>query len=332
MDKGYDYSLAKLAPLLEAVDYRILNLETPLTFRLDTSLRGKEYIHYSDPVKTRAALGRFGPIAYSLANNHTLDQGPPGLVDTMKSLDQAGARHFGAGTNITEAVRPLLQTFQIGTTSFTLAVFGGLEYNKIYADQYHFYADASNPGVVPIDVHAVEEAIRDLRGRNQNLFVIYFMHVLQNYFWKTPSQVATAGALRKAGVDLVIGSGAHMLQEVEFDGTQWTFYGLGDFIFNSGGRYASLHAPPYSGPLVVDFSMDNDRLETTFRMYPIVSANTIINYQPRFVTEEELTTINSLLLARGRWPTTILAAVTRGQDQIGWYLEFSSQNGTNPLH
>ena len=71
-------------------------------------------------------------------------------------------------------------------------------------------------------------------------FVIYFMHVLQNYTWKTPEQTATAAALRSAGVDLVIGCGAHRMQEVEFDGKQWTFYGLGNFVFNAAGAIQHL--------------------------------------------------------------------------------------------
>src|SRR5580692_2539655 len=75
LEKGYDYSLAHLSRLLRSVDYRILNLETPLTLHRDSPLKGKDFIHYSDPVKAPSALGRFGPIAYSLANNHTLDQG-----------------------------------------------------------------------------------------------------------------------------------------------------------------------------------------------------------------------------------------------------------------
>jgi hypothetical protein len=185
-EKGYDYSLANLSGLLQAVDYRILNMETPLTQHRVSTLKGKEYLHYSDPVKAPAALSRFGPIAYSLANNHTLDQGAVGPDDTLNSLDTAGARHFGAGKDISEAAKPLLQMFRIGDTSFTIAIFGGLEYNGQYAEQFHFYADANHSGVAPVDVPAVETTIRELRQRTPNLFVVYYMHVLQTYSWKTP--------------------------------------------------------------------------------------------------------------------------------------------------
>ncbi len=294
-EKGYAYSLVNLRGLLRAMDYRILNLETPLTLHHDSPLKGKDYLHYSDPAKAPATLGSFGPIAYSLANNHTLDQGVAGLNDTLTALDTAGARYFGAGKDIAEAENPLIQTFRASDTSFTLAVFGGLEYSKKYERQFQFYATTDHPGVAPIDVLAVGKAIRDLRRQSPNLFVIYFMHTLQNYSWRSPAQVATARVLRNAGVDIVIGSGAHMMQEVENTGNDWTFYGIGNFIFNAGGRYAENHAPPVSLPLVLDFWIDNGRLQTIVRAYPIMSDNKITHYQPRLLTEEELGAANVLL-------------------------------------
>lgn len=325
-EKGYDYSLVNLRGLLQGVDYRIFNLETPLTLHHDSSLKGKDYLHYSDPVKAPAALGRFGPIAYSLANNHTLDQGVAGLDDTASSLDAAGARYFGAGKDVAEAENPLIQTFQAGDASFTLAVFGGLEYSRKYEEQFHFYATTNHPGVAPVDAPAVEKAIRDLRRKSPNLFVIYFMHTLQNYSWRSPYQVATARALRSAGVDLVIGSGAHMMQEVEDAGNDWTFYGIGNFIFNAGGRYSENHAPPFSLPLVIDFWIDNGRLQTALRVYPIMSENKITHYQPRLLTEEELSMVNALLSGKSHWDEASHAAVNPGKDDIGRYIKFSTHS------
>lgn len=322
IEKGYDYSVAKLSGLLQSVDYRILNLETPLTQRRDSSLKGKEYVHYSDPVKAPSALNRFGPIAYSLANNHTLDQGTAGLDDTRNSLASAGARYFGAGTTIAEAASPLIQTFRFAERSLTVAVFGGLEYNSKYAEQYRIYATANHPGVASIDVAEVQKAIRDLRSHTPDVFVIYFMHVLENYTWKTPEQVALASSLRNAGVDLVIGSGAHRMQEVEFDGGHWTFYGLGNFIFNAAGRYSTFHALPDSYALVIDFFIDHNHLRTAFRIYPILSDNKLVNYQPRFLTDDEFNASYSLLSRKSRWDATVHAEVKREKNEVGQCIEF----------
>jgi hypothetical protein len=322
VEKGYDYCVTNLSRLLQSVDYRILNLETPLTTHHDSALKGKEYLHYSDPVKLPEIFGRYGPIAYSLANNHTLDQGAAGLDDTFSALKAAKAQWFGAGKNLLDASQPLVQKLRVGASSITLAVFGGFEYRKNYDEKFHFYAGANRPGTAAVDVPGVRLAIANLRQRVPDAYVVYFVHREANYHWKDAEQDTLLHALRGAGVDLVVCAGAHMMQEVEYDGRGWIFYGIGNFLFNASGRYAANHAPPFSLPLVVDFSMKDGRLQTGLRVYPIVSDNRITAYQPRFVTEAELSAVAALLAEKSGWDAPSRMAVKRGADGIGPYLEF----------
>lgn len=322
-EKGYDYSIRNLAPLLRAVDFRVLNLETPLTTHRAGGLPGKDYLHYSDPVKLPEIFAAWRPLAFSLANNHTLDQGVAGLDATFAALKAANIGWFGAGRNLAEAARPLLEELRVGEKTITLAVFGAFEYRPKYDADFHFYASAEHPGTAPIDLGAARRAIADLRRRVPDAFIVYFVHWGDNYRWKNSAQTATAHALRDAGVDLVVGAHAHTMQEVEYDGRGWIFYGLGNFLFNAPGRYAENHTPPYSLPLVVDFSMKDGRLQTGLRVYPIVSDNQISAYQPRFVNEAELSTVDALLADKSGWDAPARAAVTRGSDEIGRYLEFS---------
>jgi poly(3-hydroxybutyrate) depolymerase len=321
--KGYEHGLGQLSRLLQAVDYRILNLETPLTAKHDSPLAGKDYLHYSDPVKSPAAFQKYGPIAYSLANNHTLDQGPAGLADTSAALGAAGAQAFGAGKTLAEAARPLIQSCRVGAHEFTLAVFGAFEYRKNYDEDFHFYARADSPGAAPVDVPSVQKAIGELKRYAPDAFIVYFVHWGDNYAWKSAEQKKTAQALRAAGVDLLIGHGAHTMQEIERDKDGWIFYSLGNFLFNARGRYTAHKAPPYSLPLVVDFSMKDGRLHTGLRVYPILSDNQVTGYQPRFVTSQELGEISTLLGEKSGWDAAARAAVEEGSDEIGSFLEFS---------
>ncbi|WP_395740538.1 CapA family protein [Prosthecobacter sp.] len=321
--KGYEHGLGQLSKLLKAVDYRILNLETPLTAKHESPLAGKDYLHYSDPVKSPAAFQKYGPIAYSLANNHTLDQGAEGLADTSAALKAAGAQSFGAGASLAEAATPLIQKCRVGEHAFTLAVFGAFEYRKNYDEDFHFYAGGGRPGVAPVDVAAAKTMIAELKRNAPDAFVVYFVHWGDNYAWKSKEQTETAQALRAAGVDLLIGHGAHTMQEIERDEKGWIFYSLGNFLFNARGRYKAHQAPPYSLPLVLDFSMKDGRLKTTLRVYPILSDNQVTGYQPRFVTEQELGEISTLLGEKSGWGAAARAAVKQGSDAIGSYLEFS---------
>lgn len=322
-EKGYEHGLVHLSRLLKAVDFRIFNLETPLTKRHESPLKGKDYLHYSDPAKTPELFGRYGPTAWGLANNHTLDQGPEGLADTATALKRAGMRWFGAGKNLDAAAQPLLLDWPLAGGSLHLAVFGAFEYRKTYDEEYHFYAGADRPGTAPVDILAVQRAIAELRRTTPDTFVVYFPHWGENYKWKNAAQVAIARDLRAAGVDLVVGAHGHTMQEIEHDGRGWIFYGVGNFLFNARGRYVANKTPPYSLPLVADFSMKDGHLQTGLRVYPIVSDNQLTGYQPRFVNEKELAEIDALLAEKSGWNAAQRAAVQRGTDDIGPYLELS---------
>ena len=120
-----------------------------------------------------------------------------------------------------------------------------------------------------------------------------------------------------------------MLQEVEHDGRGWIFYSIGNFLFNARGRFAANQAPPYSLPLIVDFSLQDGHLQTVVRAYPIVSDNQLTGYQPRFVTESELKTIETQLAEKSNWDKRVRAVVQRGSDDFGPYLEFASKVDAN---
>ena len=320
--KGYEHGTAQLDRLLAAVDYRVINLETALTAGRTNSLQGKDYLHYSDPVRLPALFTRHGPVSFSLANNHTLDFGPAGLDDTRAALAAAGADWFGAGENLVEAAKPFVQTFRLGKNSIVLAVFGAFEYRRDYDRDFQFYASAGRPGTAAIDVPAVSKAIGALRRSDPGAFVVYFVHWGGNYSWKNAEQTALAGQLRQAGVDLVIGHGAHALQEAEFDGRGWIFYSIGNFLFNARGRYANYQVPPYSLPLVLELAAGESGPVSRLRAYPILSDNQRTGYQPRFVTEAELTEIDKTLAEKSGWSAAVRASVRRGQDEIGPFLDF----------
>ena len=324
VEKGYEHGMVHLQRLLGAVDFRVANLETPLTTRREGLPVFKDYVHYSDPVKVPALFTPFRPIAFSLANNHTLDQGVEGLDDTFAALQTAGISWFGAGCNLPTAAKPLIQELRFPDDAITLAVFGAFELRQEYDEQFHFYANAEKGGTAPADVAAVKEAIAKLRQTKPDAFVVYFVHWGSNYVWKNRAQKAMAHDLREAGVDLVVGAHGHMMQEVEHDGRGWIFYGIGNLLFNARGRYDANQAPPFSMPLVVDFSLKDGKPQTAMRVYPIMSDNQKTNYQPRFVTSEEMTRVESLLVEKGAWDAPTRAAVKRGADEIGKYLDFTT--------
>ncbi|GAB3858471.1 hypothetical protein GCM10027610_096400 [Dactylosporangium cerinum] len=96
-----------IASQLSAADLTIVNLETAITSR--GAEEPKTYHFRTTPVAIDA-LKAAGIDAVSIANNHTLDYGRVGLLDTLDALHAASFPAFGAGADVESAYRPWLTT------------------------------------------------------------------------------------------------------------------------------------------------------------------------------------------------------------------------------
>lgn len=97
-----------LGPLRQA-DAAFGNLETPIV-----DPRGADIVPYGDgddwtgsaPANVAGDLVRLGFDFFGRANNHALDRGPGGLLETTRRLDEVGLVHAGVGARLGEARAP----------------------------------------------------------------------------------------------------------------------------------------------------------------------------------------------------------------------------------
>lgn len=284
-EEGYDAQLDPFRHFLKSADVAILNLETPLSLFLPYEpTSSKSYLHWAEPEKTSRALQNAGIDAVSLANNHTFDLGPQGLMQTLSTLKAVGISAFGGGENFSSAIRPFRTTLPNGDE---VALFGLFEEQSSYRNQYHFYAEGDAPGVASLDIPRFRESVNTLRAENPHIFVIAFPHWGKNYRSVTDQQKKQGEELLNAGADIVIGQGAHIRQEMWQYHGKWIIAGIGNFVFHSPGRYQKEGVPPYSLLAKLFFSEEQVRL----RLYPLLTDNLRTNYRSRWVTFEEFKSI-----------------------------------------
>ena len=97
---------APLRATLDSADYRIFNLEVPLTdVASPIDKCGPALIA---PQNTVSGIQKIGTNLAALANNHILDQGEQGLVSTLQTLSGAGIAYVGAGNNPAQAQKPYI--------------------------------------------------------------------------------------------------------------------------------------------------------------------------------------------------------------------------------
>jgi poly-gamma-glutamate capsule biosynthesis protein CapA/YwtB (metallophosphatase superfamily) len=216
-----------------------------------------------------------------------MDCGIDGLSQTINSLQKNDLNYFGAGLNTEEANKPLVKQFILSGDTITIAVFSGFEYRKSYDSIYNFYAGENSSGVNVISVNKTAEQIKEYKQKYPGIYIIFFPHWGRNYLAKTEMQTETAHGLIDAGVDLIIGTGAHTIQQIESYKEKLIIYCIGNSVFNAPGRYKSYGVKPYSFITSLEIRYTKGKLIKQLRLYPIYTDNLKTDYQVRFLDEDE---------------------------------------------
>lgn len=282
-ENGYDYFFENVGELLKNTDLIIANLETPL---INTNVTGKipssylkPYLHWGSAKEVPVFLKKYNITALSLGNNHSMDYGTAGLDETMFALSSNGVNYFGAGADSIQAAEPFIKEFG----SFKLAVFGGFEFRTKYDTLYDFYAGNTKAGVNMLDTAAILSQIMGYRKKFPEMYIVIYPHWGNNYKPASEEQKVSAHKFIDAGADMVIGHGAHTIQEIEYYNSKWILYNIGNFIFNAPGRYTSTRAKPYG--FITQLVVNNN--QKTLRLYPVYTENHETDYQLRFLDEGE---------------------------------------------
>ena len=224
---GYDYPFAATARELRRADIVLGNLEAPLTVRGE-EFKDKKFRFRASP-KAAAALKRAGFSVVTLANNHIMDFGETGLLDTIQRLDREQVRCAGAGNSLAMARRPAVVERNGAKVAF-------LAYSL--TQPLEFFAGESSAGTAPGYSRYFREDI--IRAESAADYVVVSFH------WggeglSAPRQYQIEAARRAidAGADVIIGHHPHVLQGIERYGRGVIFYSLGNFAFGSMSRHAA---------------------------------------------------------------------------------------------
>ncbi|OWA33003.1 hypothetical protein B9G55_24065 [Saccharibacillus sp. O16] len=219
--EGYDYPYTYVKNRFKNDDLTVINLETPVT-SLSTTGADKSFV-FKSPPKALTPLKNAGVDVVNLANNHTLDQGIKGLLDTITNLDQVGLAHVGAGKDADAAYAPVY----VERKGIKIAIVG---VTRVLPDT-KWAAGKNHPGAASAyDTAAASRAVSEAK-KKADLVVAIVHWGKERVDMPDANQKTLAHALVDAGADLTIGGHAHVLQGFEQYKGKWIAYGTGNFIF-----------------------------------------------------------------------------------------------------
>ena len=229
MRHGNDFVWAPdVRTLMQGEEVVVANLEGPITRNASKSIGSamgsrENYLFTFDPSWAQT-LKQNNIGIVNIGNNHILNQGEAGLAETGKYLDAAGVQYFGSP--------------QAGQNNRTLiSIVQGVRIGFVNENQF-----------VPDGEAKALEDVKALRGQVDVLAA--YTHWGTEYEAATADEKRRAHALIDAGVDVVIGSHPHVVQEKEVYQGKTIYYSLGNFVFDQYWQEPTTHG------LLIEMSID----------------------------------------------------------------------------
>jgi poly-gamma-glutamate synthesis protein (capsule biosynthesis protein) len=197
------------------------NLECPAT-KIQSPVQ-KLYIFRGEP-EWLEALKRHGITHLNLANNHSIDQGREGLIDTRQNIINTGITAIGAGANMTEAAEPVL----LSRTPRNVWLVPSL---RLALENYAYLPDKPCVSQEPMD--SLLNRVHRLRKADSTAVIIVSLHWGgEHTMHPVKSQRWDARQIIRAGTDVLVCHHTHTLQDVEDINGHSVFYSIGNFIFD----------------------------------------------------------------------------------------------------
>jgi poly-gamma-glutamate capsule biosynthesis protein CapA/YwtB (metallophosphatase superfamily) len=210
-------------------DLRIVNLETSVT-KCDDYWKSKGINYRMNPENIPCITA--GKIdCCSLANNHVLDWGYKGLIETLETLKKVNVKSAGAAQNLIEAETPAVMEVQ-GKGRVIVFSFGSVRSGIPFS----WAATEGKPGVNLLKdvsdktVRYIKEKVQKVKQRGD--IVVASIHWGSNWGYEIPREQTEFAhkLIDNASVDVIHGHSSHNIKGIEIYKDKPVIYGCGDFL------------------------------------------------------------------------------------------------------
>jgi poly-gamma-glutamate synthesis protein (capsule biosynthesis protein) len=211
---------------VESADLAIANFET-VVYGGEKGVSG--YPMFNSPVETIAALKNTGFDILNTNNNHALDQGKQGLINTIDNIESYGMKKIGTYKS-REEDHILIEEVNGIKIAFLSYCYGYNGLEGFLTEEERSYM------VSEIDEERIKNEILEAKSRGVDLISV-IIH-WGNEYQRSPSeyQLELGRKMVEWGANIVFGSHPHVIQKseiIEYEGkNNFIIYSMGNFISN----------------------------------------------------------------------------------------------------
>jgi len=212
-----------------SADHVVANVEGALLDAVDNGSHGI-FFHTMNPEAT-SLLKKIGADIWNISNNHIMDAGREGLVNSINLAAEMGCKTIGAGINEVEASEPVY-----------LDEAGGIGMFGVAYQTECIPATAADPGIFRWDdLDRIAARIAEIKKKCRWCVVV--SHGGEE-FASLPNPYTRDRYIKflELGADVVVGHHPHVPENYElFDNGKAIFYSLGNFIFDTDYQRVHLY-------------------------------------------------------------------------------------------
>ena len=224
--KSYDYSdnFKYVKKYIQSADLAVANFETVV-------LEAKEcagFPNFNSPIETLYAIKDAGFDILTTANNHCLDQGKSGLINTIDAIESAGMKNIGTykAPNIPIMIEEINE-IKMGLLSYSYG-FNGMSFTLTQEEREYMISE--------INEDKIKEDIKKTKDLGADIIIV-FIH-WGNEYHNEPSeeQIQLGRKMVEWGANIIFGSHPHVVQKSEIidynNQDNFIIYSMGNFLSN----------------------------------------------------------------------------------------------------
>lgn len=227
-DKTYNFepTFERIKEYIEDVDLALCNFET-VTAGPEFGYKG--YPTFNTPKESILALKNTGFDLLSTANNHSLDKGKKGIVNTIDNIYEYGLQNIGTYKE-KPSNRVIIKDIKGIKLAFMSYTYGcnGLE-SLLTEEELSYMVNIIDEEKIKKDIAIAKES-----GADKIIVVIHW----GNEYQRSPSQeqIDLGDKMIDWGADIILGSHPHVIQESKIinknNEKKFIVYSMGNFVSN----------------------------------------------------------------------------------------------------
>lgn len=233
VNETYDFSpvFKYVKKHIKEADIALANFETVTA---GEQIKYSGFPRFNTPKESLLAIEEAGFDILATANNHSLDQGKKGLINTIESIEEYGMKNIGTYREPNEDISiEDINGIKLGFLSYTYGL-NGMD-STLTAEELSYMVNKIDEEKIKEDLNRVEELGVDL--------IVVFIHWGHEYHREPSSyQIELGQKMVEWGADIILGSHPHVIQKSQIineDGKdKFIIYSMGNFLSNQ--RYETL--------------------------------------------------------------------------------------------